>query len=291
MMDEVIITAALTGAQQGKEANPNLPEQPDEIIQQALDCWRAGAAIVHLHARNERGRATSDVRVFRKIVNGIRAASSDVVINLTTGGAIAGLPLAERIAVVPELKPEIASFSVGAAMVGRYDAAKQAWARDFTMPISYAEMEIIARTMLENNVRPELEVYDASMLNNIAMLRAQGWLSEPLWLNFVMGIHGQVTAATPKNLMHLVDQLPPNALWLASVIGGRAHWQMAAVAMALGGHVRTGLEDNVYLERGVLAHSNAQLVEKMARLARDLGREIATPAETRARLKLAHAAD
>jgi len=290
-MDEVIITAALTGAQQGKEANPNLPEQPDEIIQQALDCWRAGAAIVHLHARNERGRATSDVRVFRKIVNGIRAASSDVVINLTTGGAIAGLPLAERIAVVPELKPEIASFSVGAAMVGRYDAAKQAWARDFTMPISYAEMEIIARTMLENNVRPELEVYDASMLNNIAMLRAQGWLSEPLWLNFVMGIHGQVTAATPKNLMHLVDQLPPNALWLASVIGGRAHWQMAAVAMALGGHVRTGLEDNVYLERGVLAHSNAQLVEKMARLARDLGREIATPAETRARLKLAHAAD
>ncbi|MCG3141328.1 MAG: 3-keto-5-aminohexanoate cleavage enzyme [Anaerolineae bacterium] len=289
-MDEVIITAALTGAQQGKEANPNLPEQPDEIIQQALDCWRAGAAIVHLHARNERGRATSDVRVFRKIVNGIRAASSDVVINLTTGGAIAGLPLAERIAVVPELKPEIASFSVGAAMVGRYDAAKQAWARDFTMPISYAEMEIIARTMLENNVRPELEVYDASMLNNIAMLRAQGWLSEPLWLNFVMGIHGQVTAATPKNLMHLVDQLPPNALWLASVIGGRAHWQMAAVAMALGGHVRTGLEDNVYLERGVLAHSNAQLVEKMARLARDLGREIATPAETRARLKLAHAA-
>lgn len=290
-MDEVIITAALTGAQQGKEANPNLPEQPDEIIQQALDCWRAGAAIVHLHARNERGRATSDVRVFRKIVAGIRAASSDVVINLTTGGAIAGLPLAERIAVVPELKPEIASFSVGAAMVGRYDAAKQAWARDFTMPISYAEMEIIARTMLENNVRPELEVYDASMLNNIAMLRAQGWLSEPLWLNFVMGIHGQVTAATPKNLMHLVDQLPPNALWLASVIGGRAHWQMAAVAMALGGHVRTGLEDNVYLERGVLAHSNAQLVEKMARLARDLGREIATPAETRARLKLAHAAD
>ncbi len=288
-MDKLIITAALTGAQQGKEANPNLPEQPDEIIQQALDCWRAGAAIAHLHARDARGQATSDVRVFRRIVEGIRAAGCDVVINLTTGGAIAGLPLRERIAVVPELKPEIASFSVGAAMVGRYDAAQQKWTRDFTMPISYAEMEIIARTMQENGVRPELEVYDAGMLNNVAMLREQGWLSEPLWINFVMGIHGQVTPTTPKNLMHLVDNLPPNALWLTSAIGGRAHWQMAAVTMALGGHVRTGLEDNVYLARGVLANGNAQLVDKMVRLARDVGREIATPNETRAQLKLSQA--
>ncbi|MFQ5614756.1 MAG: 3-keto-5-aminohexanoate cleavage protein, partial [Anaerolineae bacterium] len=147
-MSKLIITAALTGAQQGKEANPNLPEQPDEIIVQAIACWRAGAAIVHIHARDERGRATSDVAVFRQIVNDIRAAGCDVVLNLTTGGAIAGLPLAERIAVVPALKPEIASFSVGAAMVGKYDAEQKRWTRDFTMPISYAEMETIARTML-----------------------------------------------------------------------------------------------------------------------------------------------
>lgn len=285
-MDKLIITAALTGAQQGKEANPNLPEQPDEIIQQAIDCWRAGAAIVHIHARDACGKATSDVRVFRRIVEGIRAAECNVVINLTTGGAIAGLPLAERIAVVPELGPEIASFSVGAAMVGRYDAEQKRWARDFTMPISYADMETIARTMQENGVRPELEVYDAGMLNNIAMLREQGWLSDPLWLNFVMGIAGQVTPATPKNLLHLVESLPPNALWLVSAIGGRAHWQMAAVAMALGGHARTGLEDNVYVERGVLASGNTQMVEKITRLARDIGREIATPAEARKILQL-----
>lgn len=286
-MDKLIITAALTGAQQGKEANPNLPTQPDEIIQQAIECWRAGAAIVHIHARDERGKATSDVRVFRRIVEGIRAAGSAVVINLTTGGAIAGLPLRERIAVVPELKPEIASFSVGAAMVGKYDADKQKWTRDFTMPLSYAELETIARTMLENSVRPELEVYDAGMLNNVAMLREQGWLSEPLWVNFVMGLAGQVTAATPKNLMFLAESLPSNALWLVSAIGGRAHWSTAAVAMALGGHVRTGLEDNVYIERGVLANGNAQLVEKMVRLAREMGREIATPEEAREMLKLA----
>lgn len=285
-MEKLIITAALTGAQQGKETNPNLPEQPDEIISQAIDCWRAGAAVVHIHARDKQGKATSDVAVFRQIVDGIRAAGCDVVINLTTGGAIAGLPLAERIAVVPELKPEIASFSVGAAMVGRYDAEKQRWARDFTMPISYAEMETIARTMLAHGVKPELEVYDPAMLNNIALLREQGWLADPLWINFVMGIPGQVTAATPKNLLHLVEGLPPGAHWLVSAIGGRAHWAMAAVAMAMGGHVRTGLEDNVYLERGVLAGGNAQLVEKMVRLAREIGREPASPEEARGILGL-----
>ncbi|MBI4672085.1 MAG: 3-keto-5-aminohexanoate cleavage protein [Chloroflexi bacterium] len=286
MMDKLIVTAALTGAQQGKEANPNLPEQPDEIIQQAIECWRAGAAVIHIHARDERGKATSDVKIFRRIVEGIRAEGCDVVINLTTGGAIAGLPLAERIAVVPQLEPEIASFSVGAAMVGRYDTENKRWTRDFTMLISYADLETIARTMQKNGVRPELEVYDAGMLNNVAILREQGWLGDPLWINFVMGIPGQVTTATPKNLLHLVESLPPDAMWLVSAIGGRMHWAMAATAMAMGGHVRTGLEDNVYLERGALAGGNAAMVEKMIRLAREIGREIATPEETREMLNI-----
>ncbi|MCP4416804.1 MAG: 3-keto-5-aminohexanoate cleavage protein [Chloroflexi bacterium] len=280
-MSKLILTAALTGAQQGKEANPNLPEQPDEIITQAIECWRAGAAVIHIHARDKRGKATSDVAIFRQIVEGIRAAGCDAVINLTTGGAIAGLPLAERIAIVPELKPEIASFSVGAAMVGQYDREGQRWIRDFTMPISYADMETISRTMLDNGVKPELEVYGAAMLNNVAILRQQGWLAEPLWINFVMGITGQVTAVTPKNLLHLVENLPSNAHWLVTAIGGRAHFRLAAMAMAMGGHVRTGLEDNVYIRKGELANSNAQMVEKMIRLAREIGREVASPDEAR----------
>ena len=285
-MDKLIITAALTGAQQGKEANPNLPEQPDEIIAQTIDCWRAGAAVVHIHARDKQGKATSDTAVFHLIVEGIRAANCDVVINLTTGGAIAGLPLAERIAVVPELKPEIASFSVGAAMVGRYDREGGRWLRDFTMPISYADMEAIARTMQTNGVKPELEVYGAAMLNNVAILRQGGWLDDPLWLNFVMGIPGQVTAATPRNLLHLVEDLPPNAYWLVTAIGGRAHWRMAALAMTMGGHVRTGLEDNVYIRKGELANSNAQMVAKMVQLAQEIGREAASPDEAREMLGL-----
>jgi len=289
MMGKLIITAALTGAQQGKEANPNLPEQPEEIISQAIACWRAGAAVVHIHARDKQGKATSDTVVFRQIVEGIRAANCDVVINLTTGGAIAGLPLAERIAVVPEIKPEIASFSVGAAMVGKYDPEGQRWIRDFTMPISYADMETIARVMQANGVKPELEVYGAAMLNNVAILRQQGWLAEPLWINFVMGIPGQVTAVTPKNLLHLVDNLPPNSHWLVTAIGGRAHFRLAAMAMAMGGHVRTGLEDNVYIRKGELANSNAQMVEKIMRMAREIGREVASPDEARKMLGLAGA--
>ncbi len=284
MIDKVIITAALTGAQQGKAANPNLPEQPEEIIEQAIDCWRAGAAIVHIHARDKAGRATADVNVFRQIVEGIRA-ECDVILNLTTGGAIAGLPLAERIAVVPELKPEIASFSVGSAMVGRYDSEAHRWIRDFTMALSYADLEFIARTMLENGTRPELEIYDLGMINNALMLRELGLLSDPLYFNFVMGIPGQVLAATAKNLLHLVESIPANAHWVVTGIG-RHEFPMAAMAIAMGGHARVGLEDNVYISKGVLAKSNAQLVEKVVRLVRDIGREPATPDEARAILSI-----
>lgn len=285
-MDRVIITCALTGAQQGREANPNLPEQPREIIQQAVDAWRAGAAIVHIHARDRGGRASSDVNVFHEIVAGIRRAGSDVVINVTTGGAIAGLPLAERVAVVPDLKPEIASFSVGSSMVGRWNPQAGRWERQFNLAQSYDDLAFIARTMLENGARPELEVYDLGMLNNIEMLLEAGLLQTPLWINLVTGIAGQNLRPSPESLVYLVSRLPANAYWTVSCIGGRHHWRMAAVALAMGGHVRTGLEDNLYVEKGVLAASNAQLVEKLARLARIVGREPVTPAEARTVLRL-----
>ncbi len=283
-MNKVIITAALTGAQQGKAANPNLPEQPEEIIAQAVECARAGAGIVHLHARDQAGKATAEVKLFRQLVEGIRA-QCDVILNLTTGGAIAGLPLEERIAVVPELKPEIASFSVGSAMVGRYDHEARRWSWDFTMALSYAELEFIARAMLENGTRPELEIYDLGMINNALLLRELGLLTDPLYFNFVMGIPGQVIAATAKNLLHLVESIPAGAEWVVTGIG-RHEFPLAAMAMAMGGHARVGLEDNVYLTKGVLAGSNAQLVEKVVRLARDIGREPATPDKARTILNL-----
>ncbi|MDP6814814.1 MAG: 3-keto-5-aminohexanoate cleavage protein [Alphaproteobacteria bacterium] len=288
-MAPTIITCALTGAQQGKEANPALPEQPDEIIAQGLDAWRAGAAILHLHARDGNGKASSDVEIFRRIVEGLRGAGCEAVLNLSTGGAVAGLPLDERIRLVPVLQPEIASFSVGGgSMLGRYDRGADAWVGDRFVQLftSHGEMEHVARTFRDNRTRPELEVYHSGMLNNIAALQERGVLDDPLLVNFVMGISGECTKATVKNLLFMVEGLPAGAEWLVSAIGASNHFRMLGAVFAMGGHIRVGLEDNVYYARGELAASNGQVVEKAVRILRELGGEPATPEETRRILNL-----
>lgn len=284
MNQKTIVTCALTGAQQGKEANPNLPTQPDEIVAQGIEAYKAGAAILHIHARDSEGRATADVNVFRQIVDGLRDAGCDAVLNLTTGGAVAGLPLSDRIRVVPELQPEIASFSVGGgSLLGRYDDRAGHWVRDRFVPLfsSHEELETVARIFQEHAVRPELEVYHTGMLNNITALIDRGVLAKPLWVNFVMGIAGEVTQATVKNLTFLVDSLPAGSEWLVSAIGARNHFRMLGAVVAMGGHVRVGLEDNVYIAPGELARSNGQLVDKAVRILGELGIEPATPDDAR----------
>ncbi len=288
-MSKTIVTCALTGAQQGKEANPALPEQPAEIIEQGIDAWRAGASILHIHARDASGKASSDVEVFREIVDGLREGGCDAVLNLTTGGAVAGLPLEERIKVVSELKPDVASFSVGGgSLLGRYDAKLDSWQGDRFVPLfsSHAELERVAGIFRDNGVRPELEVYHSGMLNNIAALHERGVFEEPLLVNIVMGIPGETSRATVKNLLYMVEGLPSGSQWLVSAIGARNHFRMLGAVVAMGGHVRVGLEDNVYLSRGQLAACNAELVEKAVRVLRDLGSEPASTSETREILKL-----
>lgn len=288
-MSKTIVTCALTGAQQGKEANPALPEQPAEIIEQGIDAWRAGASILHIHARDANGKASSDVAVFREIVDGLRDGGCDAVLNLTTGGAVAGLPLEERIKVVPELKPDIASFSVGGgSLLGRYDTKSESWKGDRFVSLfsSHAELERVAGIFRDNGVRPELEVYHSGMLNNIAALHERGVFEEPLLVNIVMGIPGETSKATVKNLLYMIEGLPPGSQWLVSAIGARNHFRMLGAVVAMGGHVRVGLEDNVYLSRGQLAACNAELVEKAVRVLRDLGSEPASTSETREILKL-----
>jgi 3-keto-5-aminohexanoate cleavage enzyme len=289
MTNKVALTCALTGAQQGKEANPNLPEQPDEIIAQGVGAWSAGASILHIHARDENGRATADVDTFRTIVDGIKAAGCDAVINLTTGGAVAGLPLEERVAVVPELKPEIASYSVGGgALLGRYDGREGRWVNDRWVSLfsSHAELERVARIFQEHDTRPELEVYHAGMMNNVRDLDRIGALDHPLLVNFVTGIPGEITASTVKNLVFLVDQLPDDAVWQVTSIGARNHFRMIGAALAMGGQVRVGMEDNIYIGPGELAGSNAQIVERAVRIIREIGFEPARPDEAREMLKL-----
>ncbi|MCC6211056.1 MAG: 3-keto-5-aminohexanoate cleavage protein [Burkholderiales bacterium] len=288
-MERTIVTCALTGAQQGKSANPALPEQPEEIVAQGLEAWRAGAAILHIHARNADGRPTGEVAVFRRIVEGLRAAGCDAVLNLSTGGAVAGLALEERLKVIPELGPEIASFSVGSgSMLGRWDEAAGKWVNDRFVALfgSHAELERVARFFRRHGTRPELEVYHSGMLNNIDALRERGALEEPLLVNLVMGIPGECTRATVRNLLYFTEQLPAGSQWLVSAIGARNHFRMLGAVLAMGGHVRVGLEDNVYAAPGRLARSNGELVEKAVRLLRELGGEPAAPADARAILKL-----
>jgi len=282
-MDKLIVTAALTGAQQGKAANPNIPEQPEEIVQQAVECWQAGAAIVHIHARDKNGRPTADVEVFRRIFEPIKE-KTDLVICLSTGGART-LPLQQRVAILPAFKPDLASFNIGSAMQGIYDLKSKKWIVDFTLAQSFADLEYIGRTMLENETKPELEIYDWGMINNALLFRNMGVLKEPLHFSFVLGMPGQTTSATPKNLLHLVESIPPGSTY--QVIGiGRHQFPMVTMGIIMGGHIRVGLEDNIYIEKGELARNNAQLVEKAIRIARELGREIATPQEARKILSL-----
>ncbi len=277
-MKSLIITAALTGAQQGKAANPNLPEQPREIIQQALECWKAGAAVVHIHARDREGKPTADPEVFKEIVDGIKA-ESDLVICLSTGGA-AKISLEERIGMVPALKPDLASFNIGSTMTGRYDFENGKWLSDFTLSQSYSDLEMIARTMLETGTKPEIEIYDPGMINNALLFEKIGVLVKPMHFSFVMGIPGQINTPTPRHLLFLSETLPEGSTW--QVIGIGIHqFPMITMGMLLGGHVRVGMEDNLYISKGVMAENNAQFVEKTARLARELGRPIATPDEAR----------
>jgi uncharacterized protein (DUF849 family) len=282
--DRTVVTCALTGAQQGKQSNPNLPEQPEEIIGQGLEAWRAGAAILHIHARDTAGRATGDVAIFQRIVDGLRSNGCDAVLNLTTGGAVAGLTLEQRLGVVTELRPEIASFSVGGGcLLGRWDPETGSWLNDRHVPLfaSHAELERVARLMRDHGVRPELEVYHAGMLDSLHALLRCGALEEPLWINLVMGIPGECTPATVRDLVFLVDGLPAGAHWLASAIGARNHHRMLGAVVAMGGHVRVGLEDSIYISRGELARSNGQAVDKAVRILRELGVEPASPEQTR----------
>ena len=269
-MEKLIITAALTGGIHGKEANPALPEQPDEIIRDAVRCHEAGAAVVHLHARDRAGKGVADARIFREMNEGIRARCG-VIIQNTTGGP--GLPIVERITSL-DAAPEMASLNMGSVVFFHEG-------RELPFINLRSEIEAFAAAMLERGIKPEMEVYNPTMFGEVDNLIKRGLLSKPYYINFVMGVGGMGGfPGTMKNLAMMIDTLPAGAVFNVSGIG-RAQLPMNTMAILAGGHARTGLEDCVMYGRGEPAKSNAQLVERVARLARELGREIATPDEAR----------
>lgn len=269
-MQKLIITAALTGAEVTRAQQPALPITPEEIASAAEECVKAGAAIVHLHARNADGSATQDKETYRQIIAAIRRRC-DVIVQVSTGGAV-GMTPQERLAPVT-LAPEMATLSMGSVNFG-----------DDVFMNHPADMETFLRAMQEHGVKPELEIFDSGMLSTASRWLQKGWLKAPLHVDFVLGLAGGM-AGTPQALLYLTQQLPAGSTWSVAGIGA-AQLPLGALAILLGGHVRVGFEDNIYYRKGELASSNAQLVARMARISLELGRPVATPCEARAILGL-----
>lgn len=292
-MDKLVITCAVTGSLsqrgEGRGQSPYLPVTPDEIAAESRRAFEAGAAVLHLHARDPvTGAPTADLEIFAEVVEKVRAACPGAIVNCTTGGGI-GMTDEERIAIVPRVKPDMASFNMGSMTYGVYNPAAKKWVLDYPWMNSFQSMSTFGRVMRENGTKPELEIYDTAMLNNAQLLCEAGVLEKPLHFQFVMGLPGQVIPATARNLLHLAETarlLDPGCTFSACA-AGRAQFPIVTVAAILGAaNIRTGMEDNIHLAQGVLARSNGELVEKTVRLATDVGREVATVREARAILRL-----
>ncbi len=270
-MDKLIITAALTGGIHGKETNPNLPEQPDEIIREAVDCYNAGAAIVHLHARDKNGKGVGDPAIFNEINSGIKALCPLIIQN-TTGGP--GIPIEKRITSL-DAGPEMASLNMGSIVffVNGNEELFMNWRN---------EIELFAKTMLNKNIKPEMEVYNPSMFGEVENLIRKGLIKKPYYINMVMGVGGMGGyPGTPKNLVRMTDHLPEDTVFNVTGIG-RYQMAMNVMSIIMGGHARIGMEDNVFYRKDEPAAGNAVFVERVVRLSREIGREVATPQEARA---------
>lgn len=305
-MDKLIISAAITGAAVLPVQTPYLPITPGEIADEAVRSAEAGAAIVHIHARDPRnGKPTADIEVFREIVTRIKERS-DIIICISTGLGRDN-PASERIKPVAVFKPELASYDIG-SVTGtgerllkayeetgfKYDWEEQAllersrtvWANPFD------DLHMFGQKMQEVGTKPEYELFDIGWLYNARYLwqSRKGYSTTPLWIQLVLGGFGSI-GATPEHLIHMKDTLDRllagvDYRWSVIGLGYPQEFYMAAMAMMMGGHVRVGIEDNIEIKRGVKARSNAELVERAVRLARELDRDLATPEEARKMLNL-----
>lgn len=266
--DKVIITAALTGAVTTKQDNPALPTQPEEIANAAIRCWEAGAAVVHIHVRDDNDQGSMRFDKFQETVGLIRQAKCPVVLNLTSSGG-QGFSWEDRIKPFRELKPELASF----------DAGTMNWLNKAVFMNEPEFLERCGNAMIAAGVKPEIEVFDIGMLNTAKYYLKKGIIQAPAHFQLCLGAPGGMEA-TVENLLYLVNHLPENCTWGAFGIGRGAN-EVLLAALALGGNIRVGLEDNVYYNHGQLARSNEQFVERVKRVANEFGRQAATSDEAR----------
>lgn len=294
-LEKVFINCAVTGSIHIPTQTPYLPKTSDEIAEAAIDAARAGAATVHLHARDpETGQPKPDVELFEPFVKRIHE-ESDVVICITTGGGL-GMTIEERTRGVQKFKPELGTFNMGSFNFGlfpvlsKFKEFKYDWeqrylemTRDFVFTNTFKGLEGICTIFRETGTKPELEIYDLSHLYNTAYLVEAGFLDLPVYFQFIMGILGTMGSSV-ENLVHIkntADKLFGNDYVFSVFATGRHEFNMCTVAAIMGGAVRVGMEDNLYLAKGVLAKSNAEMVAKMKHILEELSFEVATPQEVR----------
>jgi 3-keto-5-aminohexanoate cleavage enzyme len=277
--DPVLITCAISGAVANRDQCPAIPYTPDEYAAEARRAVDEGATMIHIHARRPDGTPSYEVEDFRAITEAIEA-EVDVVINYSTGTI--GVPVAKRIAYLRECRPAVAALNMGSMNYAKYSRSR----RDFVFAMVFAnpfeEIVELLEAMNELGIKPEHECFDLGHVGSLEPLVHKGVLREPLHVSCVMGVLGGVPA-TARNLAAMVDNIPAGSHW--GVIGiSRAQWTLLAAALALGGSVRVGLEDNFYLPDGSMARSNGDLVARARRMAEDAGRRVATVGEARALL-------
>ncbi len=271
-MDKLIISCCICGAEVTKENNPAVPYTVEEIVREAKSAYDAGAALIHLHVRWDDGTPTQDKGRFQECVDAIRKVCPDVIIQPSTGGAV-GMTDLERLQsteITPT--PEMATLDCGTCNFGG----------DEIFINTDNTINNFGDIMKERGIKPECEVFDKGMIDLALKAAKKGHIDYPIHFDFVLGV--QMTA-TVRDLVFMAGSVPPGSTWTATGIG-KTCWDIVAATIALGGHVRVGFEDNVYMSKGVLAKSNGEMVERVVQMAKLMNREIATPDEARAILGL-----
>jgi 3-keto-5-aminohexanoate cleavage enzyme len=273
---KVIVTVALTGGQHGKEVNPNLPEQPDEIAEDAYRCWQGGAAIAHIHARDKSGKAASDADIYREIKKQVRKKGCEIIVAFTTGGG-PHLRNEERMQSI-YAEPEICSLNMGTLV-------RPGWKENnvfLNPPELLEEWSGLAKQM---GIKPELEIYNHSMFVDVQNLIEKGLIEKPYFINLVLGMKRQGSLpADIKPLVSMIDFVPKDSIFNVTIVG-RMQFALTTAGIAMGGNIRIGLEDNVFYFKGVLA-TNEQLVARAVRLIKEMGFEVASADEARKMLGL-----
>ena len=280
--DPCVITCAVSGAVANKQQCEGIPYTPEEYAKEVRRARDAGAAMVHIHAREPNGTPTVAAPHYRAIAQAILAETPDIVVNFSTGWV--GLPMAERVGHITTLKPEIGALNMGSMNYAKYSEKRKGFVFSFVFENSFEDITFLLQRMNEAGVKPECECFDVGHVESVAPLVDLGVLTPPVQFSLIHGVLGGI-GATARNLAHMASVVPSGSTWGVIAVS-REQWIMVAAAAAMGGNVRVGFEDNFYLPSGQMASSNGELVEAAAQVVRLQGREVAEPAAARAILSL-----